>query len=204
MGEAKVAITVTGTLDVKPLTDKMRELGKATSRTAMRRSLTKGRNTLQTTARKETQKSLNLTASGFKKATRTRTTLSDLSAQVDIQGRPIPLISFKGTRQTKSGVSIQPKPGGKRSILKHAFIAKVPLRGVVGDVGVHRGVFERALNYKKPRTRENQWHGLSIREIKGTHVVGALNKQRTRRRILVAGQAAFQKELVRQVDLALK
>jgi phage gp16-like protein len=49
----------------------------------------------------------------------------DIVGSVYSRGKPLNLASFIGTRQTLKGVTFKMKRGGKRVLLKHAFIAKM-------------------------------------------------------------------------------
>lgn len=189
------ADVITATLDIGPLLRATDRLDKATSRIAMRRSLTKAKSTMHTTAKTEAKRSLNLTGTGLKVATKARTELRSLSANVTILPQRIPLIYFRGTRQTQRGVSIKVKPTGARTRLKHAFIATM-------DSG-HTGVFERNLD-KQIKRKAPKYSGLRIREKVGPQVINALNRPRPKRRVITAGATAFNAELARQVNLALR
>ena len=67
-----------------------------------------------------------------------------MTARWSSTGKPIELFQFKGTFQTPTGVSVQVKTGGKRSIIPSTFFAKMK--------SGHEGVFWR-LNYQYPAKR---------------------------------------------------
>ena len=192
-----MVIKVTAKLDTEPLRRRLKQLEKAAARRTLQRSLSKAKRVMKTEARRQVQRRLNVSVRGFNRATKTTTALRQrraLAAEVRIQGLPVPAIEFRGTRQTKRGVSVQIKPGGARTIWKNSFIATM-------DSG-HRGVFQRHPQKIKPRTKP-KYHALSIREMMGPHVIRALDRPRTRRLVTAKGKRAFLDEFDRQVKLSL-
>lgn len=60
-----------------------------------------------------------------KNITTSKANFAKPSGSVVTKSKPIGLINFTGTRQTKKGVSVKVKKSGKRTILKHAFVAVI-------------------------------------------------------------------------------
>lgn len=182
-------------LDTGPLSNALRRIDQRTGRTALSRTLTGSVRVMETTARREVQRKLNLPVREIRKAMKKRTRLGRTRAEVAIEGRDIPLIAFKGSRQTKSGASIQVKHSGKRTRLRHSFVATMP--------SGHKGIFQRDLSRQVPR-RAPKYSGLRIKELFGPQVQTALETRRARTRVLNAGAKKFRDELQRQLDLALR
>lgn len=87
---------------------------------------------------------------------------ADLRASINVKGSGFPLYAF-APRQTKLGVSVKIK--GKRVLIKHAFLAKMPN----GHIGVFaRGAygaqfrFQKGRRITKPRDKRTE---LPIREL---------------------------------------
>lgn len=106
---------------------------------------------------------------------------------IAISGKQLPLIHF-GARQTKKGVSVKVRKGGKRERIRSGFIATMPKSG-------HKGVFKRAKD--APR--------LPIHELKGPTVTGVFdNAPGIARRVLGGLGGVLYKNVARNVDLILQ
>ena len=69
---------------------------------------------------------------------------SDLSADISCVGKPVPLIKY-GATQINKGISVKILRKGKKSPVKHAFIAKVKSRK---PDDLHTGAFWREKNIR--------------------------------------------------------
>ncbi|HEB83733.1 MAG TPA: hypothetical protein ENI92_01895 [Bacteroidetes bacterium] len=79
---------------------------------------------VRTDATDEVYQRLNLTKTRIRRdMTVSRATYANPAGRLVARGKPVGLISFSGTRQIKKGVSVLVRRGGKRTVLKHAFIA---------------------------------------------------------------------------------
>jgi hypothetical protein len=89
------------------------------------RSINSTLGTSKTYASKEIGLVLNLTATRIKKDFKMyKAGPSNLKGSLVAKGKPINLATFKGTRQTQKGISVQVLVGSPRKIIKHAFIWK--------------------------------------------------------------------------------
>lgn len=140
----------------------------------MDQAVARALNKVAVTARAEASKSLQaegygIKASAIKASFRIKkATRSDLEAWLRATGRPIPLINFDA-RQIRGGVSVKVK--GKRTLLKHAFIATMP--------NGHTGVFERVGKAHKTRVSNGKTvrSGLPIKELFGPSIPAALSNR---------------------------
>ncbi|KKN52428.1 hypothetical protein LCGC14_0612820 [marine sediment metagenome] len=115
------------------------------------RSVNKTVTGVRTDAVNEIYKNLNLTKTRIRKDFKIKKmTWAYLTARIVSKGAPVGLAAFAGTRQTKKGVSVKVKRAGKRSILKHAFIADAKKAAVFGSK-TRTHVFWR--KYKGPRSK---------------------------------------------------
>ena len=106
---------------------------------------------VRTDAVGEIYKDLNLTKTRIRKDFKIKKmTWSYLTARIISKGAPVGLAAFTGTRQTKKGVSVKVKRSGKRSILKHAFIADAEKTATFGSI-TRTHVFWR--KYSGPRSK---------------------------------------------------
>ncbi len=89
---------------------------------------------VRTDAKKEIAKDLNLTQKRIGEDFKIRKmSFSRLTGQIDSVGKPVGLASFTGTKQKAKGVSVKVKKTGKRSIIKHTFLANVRGKTEAGD-----------------------------------------------------------------------
>jgi len=109
----------------------------------MTRSINKTSTNVQTHAVREIGKDINLKAGRIRQDFKIqKASWSNLSGSVKATGKPVGLISFTGTRQLKSGVSVKVLKSKPRVKLKHAFIT---------TANRAKNVFQRA--YKGPRAK---------------------------------------------------
>jgi len=88
------------------------------------RSLNKTLTSVKSRAAKEVAADLNLPQKRIKKDFKIiKANFGNPSGSFTSKGKPVGLISFIGTRQTKAGVSVKVKKGNSRKIIRHAFIA---------------------------------------------------------------------------------
>ena len=81
---------------------------------------------VKTDAKKEIAKDLNLSQKRIAEDFKIRKmSFNRLTGQIDSVGKPVGLASFIKTKQKKKGVSVKVKKAGKRSIIKHTFLANV-------------------------------------------------------------------------------
>lgn len=72
---------------------------------------------------KEVVKHYNLTEKRVRQdASRTNAMVAKISGNLSFKGKPVSLPTFKGTRQTAKGVSVQIKKDNPRWVWRHAFI----------------------------------------------------------------------------------
>lgn len=95
---------------------------------AQKRIITRSINKTITNTRvfavKEIGKDLNLPAKRIRKDFReNKATVTKQFGSVEAKGKPVGLISFKGTRQLKAGVKVRVHVSKAATTLKHAFIA---------------------------------------------------------------------------------
>jgi len=94
------------------------------SKRALTNAINKTLTNVQTRAAKDVGADLALTAKRIKQDfTIKKANFSDISGSFVSKGEPIGLVQYAG-KQTKKGVSFKVKRSGKRTTLKHAFIAK--------------------------------------------------------------------------------
>ena len=88
---------------------------------------------------------------------------SDLQASINVKGKGFPLYVF-APRQTKTGVSLKIK--GKRVVIPHTFLAKMP-NGHIGVFarGAYGARFRVSKGGKDTRVRRGRWTELPIREL---------------------------------------
>jgi hypothetical protein len=158
---------------------------------------------VNTTAKREVAKRYNLTQKRIAQNFKTYKARFDfIRGKWDSTGKPIGLISFKGTRQLKKGVSVLVEVGHKRQILKHAFI------------GVGRGaknVFER--EYYEPPTRPfrptfpygilPKKYRLPVDRLTGPRIEDELGKERTLNTVQSDADRRFTENLNRELDFEL-
>lgn len=106
-----------------------------------------------------------------------------LSATLLGVGRPIRLIHFKGTRQTRQGV--KSSAYGVRRLYHGTFITAVGRGG-------HRGVFKRVGKARLP-----------IRELYGPGVPQSMSEEAVERNMHKTGRLTFVKEFIRQLKRKL-
>lgn len=126
---------------------------------ATSRALNKTLASLRTEAAREIKKDINLTHSRILKTfSIKRATAGYLTARLDSRGRPVGLASYIGTRQVQKGVSVKVLTGGKRSILKHAFLATTRHAKKTGETTEVTNVFWR--KYEGPRVYRPTWRNV--------------------------------------------
>lgn len=141
------------------------------------RSINKTLTSVNSKAAKLVADSYNLTQKRIKQDFSTiKSTVSNIRGVWSSTGEPIGLTSFKGTRPVKKGVSIKVMKNKPRTILKHAFIARI---------GGKDNVFWREDVYGRPQ-RPNFPYGvlpkhyrLPIEIRKGPRIEDELSKDKT-------------------------
>lgn len=122
-----------------------------------------------------------------------KATLAEITATLQVRGRPIPLIKYSA-RATKDGVVVSVKNG--RLLVKHAFIATMPSghKGVfvrvdsasharlLASKGIKAYGFKRKANYK---------HGLPIRELFGPGIPSAFRNEAVQKAMQEAVRKRF-------------
>ena len=113
-------------VDTKAVKAALDALGKRDARAAINRALTRASRSTMSEANKAVREGLNVKAtalSGKKGRTITsQTSPSTLSARVNVRGEGVPLSLFKGTRQTRKGLSVNVLKGGSRKVLASRFL----------------------------------------------------------------------------------
>ena len=147
-------MNVTVSVNDKALIDALIGLGKETER-ALTSALNTSARKVRTEAVKIIQQELNVKTGSATKAIKVQRAYRGSSvASLQISGWPIPMIGYLGTTQGKKGVSVKVKRFGKRTILKHAFIATMR--------SGHKGVFWRE---KSATSRSGLVGRLKIQEL---------------------------------------
>lgn len=99
---------------------------KAGPRTVTVRATNKTLAGVRTDAVAEVYKDLNLTKARIRKDFKiSRASAAGPSGRVTATGTPVGLASFSGTAQRAKGTSVKVKRGGRRSIIRHAFVAEI-------------------------------------------------------------------------------
>lgn len=108
-------------------------------------------------------------------------------ATVTITGSRIPLIQFKGTSQTKTGVGYRIEPGGSREKIREAFITPFA-HSASGHT--REGVFARSTKRRLP-----------IHELFGPSVPHALEEHpQVFKGVIAHAQQRFEKEIASQIE----
>ena len=94
-----------------------------------------------------------------------------LEGSVTVSRKPVPLIDFIGTRETRDGVSVQLRRGGRREVLKGTFIARMK--------SGHEGVFERRYKAGRNVFEGPRFGRLPIEERFGLTLTGYLSHAQT-------------------------
>lgn len=112
----------------------------------------------------EAYQDLNVTKKIIRDAIRiNRAAWTKLTGKASRTGKPLALAKFSGTRQTKKGVSAKVLRAGARSILKHAFIAKMKS----GHIGVFWREEQVGTATRKWTPEQAAWFGTLPRTPKG-------------------------------------
>lgn len=109
------------TVDLTKVKRELDALGKRDARAAVNRALSRATRSTAAEASKAVREDLNVKATalrGREGRTITSTTPRQGSASVKIRGQGIPLSLFRGTRQTRAGLSIQVLKSGARRVLR--------------------------------------------------------------------------------------
>ncbi len=139
-------------------------------------------------ANQEIRSELNLKAGDVNKLLRMRrANASNPEAQLRVEAKRVGLIKFKGTRETKRGVSVKPKK--KRTVLPKTFIATMS--------SGHRGVFERK---RKAGSRSGR---LPIAEKFSSHPAQVLSDPKHRDAIAAHVRTRMEIELAREIAFRL-
>jgi len=129
---------ITVRVDDRELRRALELLGGREARAAASRAVRRGAEGAQKEARAIAFEELNLPKSEINSLVKitSRPTTSRPEATVRITAKKVALADYLGERQTKSGVTVQVRRGGPRTLFRHAFIAEV-------GKGKHRGIFWR-------------------------------------------------------------
>ncbi len=176
---------------------------KAAAPKVLVRGINKTLTGVNTTAKKAVAKRYNLTQKRIGQnfsTNRAKTAL--IAGSWRSTGKPIGLMSFKGTRKIKKGVSVLIEVGHKRQILRHAFI------------GVSRGaknVFER--EYYRPPVRPfmptfpygilPKKYRLPVDRLTGPRIEDELGKDRTLNEVQADADRRFTQNLERELNFEL-
>ena len=131
------------------------------SKRALTNAINKTLTNVQTRAAKDVGADLALTAKRIKQDfTIKKANFSDISGSFVSKGEPIGLVQYAG-KQTKKGVSFKVKRIGKRTTLKHAFIAKGKGASKSADGSTKTHVFWR--EYSGPRNYTPKWMSIKYK-----------------------------------------
>ena len=168
------------------------------------KALTRGMNTALPKMKKAASNSIkqNYSITKITAATKTikqkKAAYKRLSAEINSQGRPIPLTSFRFKRNPHPGV--KGTPTAKAMVVKNGalketggFMANVRWRSKTGDSGSHTGIFKRVGKERYP-----------IKQLYAPSTTEFMNNPDSSTNIQKAGQESFEKEFDRQVDYLLK
>ncbi|MBF0395771.1 MAG: phage tail protein [Desulfobacterales bacterium] len=167
------------------------------------RAINKTLSGVQTDAVSEIADELNLTKTRIRKDFKiSRASLSNTSGKVVSKGKPVGLASFIGTRQTKTGVSVKVKKQGKRSVLKHAFIAKAKTaenvwwRKYSGTRKQFRPNFKYAKLPKK--------YKLPIQRLTGPRIQDIFAKDKVIKKVETKAKVRLDKNFAHEIDYELQ
>ena len=174
---------------------------------ALARAINKTLTGVRTDKTNEAAKVLNLKKADIRNAVKiNKATWSNMSASVKRTGKPVALSKFKGTRQTKKGVSVLVKTGGQRTILPHAFIATM----TSGHVGVFWRKDDDWVGYAdRPKLppaaygRLPKHYRLPIKELYGPRVEDILANPDTMKRLIELANERLDKNLDHEVKYLL-
>ncbi len=115
---------------------------------ATRSALNKTIKKAGTVASREIRQSYNIKKKELDKRTMKiiRARVSNLTAEIYVMGRPLSLAKF-GARQTKQGVTLKTKKGGRRILKRHHFLATMKS----GHRGVYKQLRKTPLPIAEPR-----------------------------------------------------
>lgn len=180
------AVFDTGKLD-KDLQTLVRMTSRSDQFGALSRALSRAGQSMRKQATKEAQAVLNLKSGPIRDVVKTqRVRRSNLAADLRVIARAQPVIGFKGTRQTRKGLSVQIKKGGARRVIGGAF--KATLRS-----GKASGFQRRRLPGGKRAGR------LPIDIVYSSSVRQVLNDPPRQARILGEGRDRFRSEFRREI-----
>lgn len=119
-----------------------------------------------------------------------RASTKNMTAALHSTGKPLPLIAFTGTRQTKKGVSVLVKKRTPRSVIPGTFIRTMPKTG-------HKGVFWRAKSGGRIAPR------LPISERFGPRVPDILSNEPVMKDVLQKADARLHKNIDHELKYEL-
>jgi len=157
------------------------------------RSINKTLTGVRSTTKKEIVKHYNLTQKRVdKNLTTNKATWSKLSGSVVAKGKPLGLLSFSGTKQTKKGVTGKIlKEKSRRFLIKSAFITRAGIvRKKSGEKP--RGVFRRAGKKRYP-----------IHRLTGPRIEDEFAKPRTYNAVTDYAQNRITKQMGHELDFEL-
>lgn len=132
----------------------------------------------------------------------TKASFKDPRGRVDTRSRPVGLIDFTGTRQTKKGVSVKVKKIGNRIILHHAFIRTIKNA---------RNVFVREYKGKRAKPDPDVAYGrmpkayrLPIRRLTGPRLTDHLGKPAVIKKIEEKAGARYAKNVDHELSRELE
>lgn len=184
------------------------------SKKALTVALNKTLVTVNAQAAKTVGTDLALTAKRIKKDFRMKkASYSNIAGSFSSKGVPIGLASF-GAKQTKKGVSFKVKRKGKRTLIKHAFLAKgksnfytkqhVWWRGKIYKKPVNPKMKYGALprKYRFPESSDKKNRG--IQRLTGPRIEDILSKSEILGPLEKLGAEKFQANLGTQIDSILR
>lgn len=184
----------TATFDANALNNQLRSLSRMDQFGSFSRALSRAGQSMRKQAIVEVGSVLNLRAGPVRDVVNLRRVeRRDLSANLVVTAKGLRLGEFKGVRQTRRGLSVQPKKRGARKILRSGFLIRGRSSGKI--LAVRR----------RFRSGESgpQFGRLPLDDLYSTSVREALEDERMQRRILDAGLRRFGPELQREITRRL-
>lgn len=186
--------TFSAQFDANALNVQLKDLSKINQWGAFRRALSRAGQSMRKQAITETRSVLNLKTGPVRDVVNLkRVERRELSADLVVTSKGLRLGEFTGTRKTRRGLSVQPKKGGGRKIIRSGFLIRGRSSGKV--LAVRRRF--------KAGEGGAQVGRLPLDDLYSTSVRQALEDRGMQRRILDAGLRRFGPELAREVTRRL-
>lgn len=178
--------TFSATFDANTLNTQLKELSRLNQFGAFSRALSRAGQSMRKQAIQESQAVLNLKAGPIRDVVNVkRVSRKDFVADLVITAKGVGLHEYKGTRETKRGLSVQVKKGGSRRRVRSAFLATM-------RSGKELAVRRRFAGAEQVRR-------LPLDVLFSTSVRQAFEDRPMQRRVLDAGLVRFRSELTREV-----